>query len=105
MLNKINVQTTRLSGVVVKQMDQGLLKAKDEYSTSVKLAARGLEADHGPWVVAQGITPALFEMWSVGLFNTFPYVPRTVFVFDCIYAFPKIGLKIRSVWGVSAFRM
>lgn len=64
MLNKINVQPTRLSGVVVKQMDQGLLKAKDDYFTSVKLAARGLEADHGPWVVAQGISPALFEMWS-----------------------------------------
>ncbi len=64
MPNAIKKQIASLSGVVVTQMDQGLLKAKDAYFTSVKLAAQGLESEHGPWIVAQGITPALFEMWS-----------------------------------------
>ena len=64
MPNNINKQITRLKGIVVKQMVQGL-KAKDGNLTSVKLAARGLKSEHGPWVVAQSITPALFKIWSV----------------------------------------
>ena len=64
MLNKLNKQFIRSSGAIYKQMDQGLLEAKDDYFTSVKLAAQGgLKAERGPWVVAKGITPALFEKW------------------------------------------
>lgn len=50
-------------GVVVEQIDLGLQKAKDSYFESVKLAAQGLDPEYGPWVVAEGITPGLFEMW------------------------------------------
>lgn len=46
-------------------MDQGLLKAKDGYVTSVNLTARGLKSEHNPWVVTQSITPALFDTWAV----------------------------------------
>ena len=45
-------------------MDKGLQKAKDSYFKSVKLAAQGLESEYGPWVVAKGVTPGLFEVWS-----------------------------------------
>ena len=51
-------------GVTVKQMDKGLQKGKDSYFASVKLAAQGLESQRGPWVVAEGVAPGLFEMWS-----------------------------------------
>ena len=54
----------RLTGVVVRQMDQGLQKAKDKYFKSVKLAAEGFDSEYGPWVVAEGIASGLFEMWS-----------------------------------------
>lgn len=43
---------------------QGLRKAKDSYFMAVKLAAQGLESEYGPWVVAKGVAPGLFEMWS-----------------------------------------
>ena len=54
---------TKLTGVVVKQMDWGLQKAQDAYFESVRLAAQGLESEYGPWVVAEGIKPGLFETW------------------------------------------
>lgn len=50
--------------VVVKQMDKGLQEAKDSSFKAVKLAAQGLESENGPWVVAQGVAPSVFEMWS-----------------------------------------
>lgn len=54
----------KLTGVVVKQMDEGLEKAKDSYFKSVKRAAQGLSSEYGPWVVAKDIPPGLFEVWS-----------------------------------------
>lgn len=64
MARKIEAKAAKLTGVAVKHMDTGLQKAKDSYFKAVWLAAQGLESEYGPWVVAEGIAPGLFEMWT-----------------------------------------
>lgn len=55
---------SKLKGVVVRQMDEGLRLAKAKYFRAVRLAARGLKSERGPWLIARGIAPALFESWA-----------------------------------------
>ena len=53
-----------LSGAVIKQMDLGLRKAQERYFVAAARAARGIKADNGPWLIAQQMSPALFETWT-----------------------------------------
>lgn len=53
-----------LRGPVVRQMDQGLVLAQQKYFEAVEAAAKGQVPQHGPWIVAENVTAALFEAWS-----------------------------------------
>lgn len=47
-----------------KQLDQGLVIAKQRYFSAVEAALHGNKLEHGPWLVAEDIPPELFTKWN-----------------------------------------